>query len=90
MTASVDPVDKAREKAEKSGVKFPVGLGLSARDFSEATGAFYDAEKGFLHAAGFILRPDGRIASAVYSTGAIGRLTASDCLAWVGFMMGKG
>ena len=46
------------------------------------------AEK-FFHATGFILKPDGVVASAVYSTGPIGRFTAADALAVVNFLSKK-
>jgi len=45
------------------------------------TGAFFQPEKSFLHATGFIIDPQGKVVVAVYSSGPIGRLTATDCLA---------
>ncbi len=38
-------------------------------------GHWYDPGKKFLHATGFIVKPDGVVAPAVYSTGPIGRFT---------------
>ena len=64
--------------AEK--LAFPVAYGLQAREFAAQTGAFFNAAKNYLHATGFLLDPSGTVLSAVYSTGAIGRLTASDAL----------
>lgn len=75
--------------AHKSGVEFPVGYNLDPVGISRTTGAFYDSEGGFLHAAGFIVSPDGRTAMAVYSTGPLGRLTPEDSLAWIKFKMGQ-
>ncbi len=66
-----------------------MGFGLDAVNISRATGAFYDAEGGFLHAAGFIVSPDGKIALAVYSSGPLGRLTSQDSLGWIKFKMGQ-
>ncbi len=37
-------------------------------------------EKKFLHATGFLIRPENRVAVACYSTGAVGRLVAKDVL----------
>ena len=47
-----------------------------------ATGAFYDAEdeEPYLHATSFILNESGKVETAVYSTGSVGRLTAEDAL----------
>jgi len=42
-----------------------------------------------LQAAGFIVRRDGTVALAAYSTGAIGRLVAADCLGLIDFYAKK-
>lgn len=83
FAASVDNLDDAQKTIERHKLTFPVAYGLSARDFSERTGAFFDEQKGHLHATGFLIAPDGTVATAVYSTGAIGRLTAADTLAMI-------
>lgn len=62
-----------------------MAYGLNARDFAAKTGAFFDEGKGYIHATGFILRPDGKIENAVYSTGPIGRLTAADTLTLIDY-----
>lgn len=80
IAASVDPLEKAREFAEKIGVTYGVGYGLNAEEISRATGAFYEKERKFLQATGFVLRPDMTVAVASYSTGQIGRLAARDAL----------
>jgi hypothetical protein len=77
---SVDPEDKAGEMAAKHEASFPVGFGVDAVSISSGTGCFYEAGKGFLHATGFILDPDGTIVIGVYSTGPLGRLEAETCL----------
>ena len=59
---------------------YPVAYGVDAEEVSRLTGAFYQAEKGFLHATGFLFNRKGTIKVAAYSTGPIGRLTAEDCL----------
>jgi alkyl hydroperoxide reductase subunit AhpC len=80
IAASVDPIEKAKEFVEKIGVAFPVGYGLNAEEISRVTGAFYEKEKKFLHATGFIIRPDKTIVNACYSSGPIGRFSARDSL----------
>jgi alkyl hydroperoxide reductase subunit AhpC len=85
IAASVDPMEKARETIEKIGVTYSVGYGMIAEEIARVTGAYYEKEKQYLHATGFLLRPDKRIAVACYSTGPIGRLVARDALNLVRF-----
>jgi peroxiredoxin len=80
IAGSVDPVDKARETAEKSGITYPVAYGMDVEEISEITGAFYDNERKYLHATGYLIRPDNTIEVACYSTGPIGRFAAKDIL----------
>jgi peroxiredoxin len=87
--ASVDPEGKAEEMVREHSLGFTVGWGLDPFTVSSLTGAFYEEEKGFLHATGFVIDPEGRIVNAVYSTGPIGRLTAGDCLAKISFEMDR-
>lgn len=80
ITGSVDPLDKTKEYIEKLGITYPVAYGMNAKAFSDLTGAFYDKEKEFLHATGFIIRPNNTIEVAVYSTAMVGRFVAQDVL----------
>lgn len=89
IAGSVDPVEKAVEAVEKSGVTYPVAYGLAAEEVSRVTGAFYDREKKFLHATGFLVRPDNTIEVACYSSGPIGRFMPKDVLKLVKFYKGK-
>ena len=89
IAASVDPIEKAKEFVEKIGVTYPVGYGLHAEEISRVTGAFYEKERKFLHATGFVIRPDKTIANACYSSGPIGRLTARDTLSLIKFYKSK-
>jgi len=71
---------------EAEGVDFPVGYGLVAADVARILGSFYqpDDERPFLHPADFIIRPDGTIDGATYSSSAPGRLTAADAIRMIG------
>jgi alkyl hydroperoxide reductase subunit AhpC len=80
LAASVDTEEDARKSVNELALSYPIGYGLSAQEISALTGAFFEAQKKYLHATGFILRPDGAVAHAVYSTGPIGRYTAADAL----------
>ncbi len=83
VAASVDSQADAQEMRDKESLSFPVAYGLQTREFAAQTGAFFEGEKNYLQPAGFLLDPTGLVITAVYSTGAIGRLTASDVLGTV-------
>ena len=85
IAASVDSMDKALETVDKLEIAYPVGYGLSAEEVSRVTGAYYEKEKGYLHATDFLLRPEKTVAVASYSTGPIGRFVANDVLKLVKF-----
>lgn len=80
VAASADSLEDARKSVERKNLTFPVAYGLDARAVAAMTGAFFDDVRGFLHATGFIIRPDGKVDEAVYSTGPIGRFTPADTL----------
>ena len=82
----MDRPDQAKGTIERLGLAFPVACGLDPREVSVRTGAFFEKEPGILQAAGFIVRRDGTVALAAYSTGAIGRLVAADCLGLIDFL----
>lgn len=88
--ASVDPVDNVRSLKEGLRVRFPMYAEVDAAAVSAATGAHMQTgDKTFLHATGFLINPEGLIINAVYSTGPIGRFTASEILRKVRFEMDK-
>lgn len=81
VAASVDSQQEALETIEELKLSYPVAYGLKSREIAKQTGAFFSEAKEYLHATGFILDADGKVAEAVYSTGPIGRLTAEDAVA---------
>ena len=87
IAASVDTLEHARETVEHYNISFRVGYGLNAEEVSAKTGVFYEGKEKYLHAAGFIINPEGRVAEGVYSTLAIGRLVANDCLGLIDHFM---
>ncbi len=86
----MDPIEKAKEMIDRHEFTFPVGYGLNAEEISRITGAYYDKEEMYLHAMGFLLRPDKTILIACYSSGAIGRLVAKDVLRLARYFKGGG
>jgi peroxiredoxin len=80
VALSTDPLERAEEMVSRCALAFPVGYGLPLVPTAATLGAFYEERRGILHATGFLLRRDGTIAVASYSSGAIGRLVADDVL----------
>lgn len=83
VSVSVDDREKSEALIEKHKLGFAVGYGADARSVSAATGAFVNDDPVCLQATGFVLNPEGRIVTAVYSTRAIGRLLPDDVLGFV-------
>jgi peroxiredoxin len=80
VAASTDPLDKARETVTEQALTFPVGYGLPLKETAATLGAFYEERRGVLQSTGYVIRPDGTIAVAQYSSGPIGRLVWQDVL----------
>jgi len=80
IAASTDPQEKTAETVAELGLSMPVGYGLPVRETAATLGAFFEEGRGFLHATGFVVKPDRTIAVAQYSTGPIGRLVWQDVL----------
>jgi peroxiredoxin len=85
VALSVDGRQDAMKTVEELNLRFPVCYGLDARQTGEAIGGYIntEADPAYLQPASFILRPDGRIALAVYSSGSVGRLTGEDAVAFI-------
>lgn len=83
IAASSDSEEDARETVEQLGLHYTVLYGLDAEATSEAIGCYTGERKGRPHIqpAAFVLKRDGTVAHAVYSTGKVGRLTAEDAIA---------
>jgi peroxiredoxin len=86
VSISTDDRPTSEALVESHKLSFPVGYGADARAVSAATGAFINDDPAFLEATGFVLDPEGRILTAVYSTGAIGRLLPDDVLGFVRYL----
>jgi peroxiredoxin len=67
-------------------LNFPVGFGVKADEISAATGAYVAEGAAYLQSTGFVLDKTGRILTAVYSSGAIGRLVPDDVAGFVRYI----
>ena len=82
---SVDALDEARGTVQGEGLTYPILHTLPLLETAETLTAFYETRRSILHATGYVVRPDRRIAVVCYSTGPIGRLEPEDVLRAVRF-----
>lgn len=82
VALSVDDEEGAREMMEEVGAGFPLLYGLDVDEMEERIGAYVEkgGEREHLQPAQFILKPDGTVALASYSSGPVGRLDAEEAL----------
>lgn len=80
VALSVDPLEKAKEMAERTSATFPIGYGLKVPEDADKVGAYWEARRGIVHATNFTIDSDGKILQACFATGPIGRITAADAL----------
>lgn len=86
---SVDNKADAATLVEKHSLNFPVGYGINAEKIAVSTGAYVNDSPRYLQSTGFVLDPDGKVITAVYSSGAIGRLVAEDVIGFVRYVKSK-
>ena len=89
VTASVDSLEDATTMRAEEGISFPIGHSLDMNDVASRYGAFFNPDRGILHATGFAVNEDGTIAHAAYSTGSIGRLDAKASLRAIDYMISQ-
>src|SRR6266508_697513 len=62
VTRSQDPLEKATETMKEHSLGFPVGYALPLRETASTLGAFFEEQRGFFQATGFVVKPDRTIA----------------------------
>jgi peroxiredoxin len=86
VALSVDDEAASAALVDKLGLDFPIGFGAKADEISAATGAYVAEGAAYLQSTGFVLDRSGRILTAVYSSGAIGRLVPDDVAGFVRYV----
>lgn len=86
VAISVDDEATGAALVEKRKIAFPVGHSADADAVAAATGAFTNADPKYLQSTGFVLAPDGTVLTAVYSSGAIGRLVPDNVVGLVRYL----
>ena len=89
VALSVDDKATTVGTIEKFNLSFPVGHSANAETVASITGAYTNDSPRYLQATGFLLAPDGKILSAVYSSGPLGRLVAEDVVGMVAYLKSK-
>ncbi len=79
----MDSEEDAQKTAQRNKLAFPVLYELDAREMVATIGTYISEKKLYLHATGFVLRPDKTIELAAYSNGPISRITAEDAIAMI-------
>jgi peroxiredoxin len=86
VAVSVDDEAASTALVDKMRLNFTVGFGVKADTISAATGAYVAEDGTYLQSTGFVLDRRGRILTAVYSSGAIGRLVPADVAGFVRYI----
>jgi peroxiredoxin len=86
---SVDDEPTSRTLVEKLKLGFAIGHSAPLEEISRATGAFVNDSPRHFQTTGFVLDPAGRVVTAVYSSGAIGRLVADDVAGLVRYLKSR-
>ena len=82
VAASVDSIEKAKEVAAE--LSFPVGYGVT-RAIADQLGSWWEERRGIIQPSEFLVTAEGKIRSATYSSGPIGRVDAADVITLVAF-----
>ncbi len=83
---SVDDGTTSAALVDKLKLGFPVGHSAPVDAIARATGARVNESPRYFQTTGFVLDPAGRVVTAVYSSGAIGRLVPDDVAGLVRYL----
>jgi peroxiredoxin len=86
LAASVDPLEKAAEV--QGTLSFPIAYGVT-RDQATMIDAWWEDRRSIIQPSEFVLDGSGKVLSATYSTGPVGRMDAGDALRLVKFIEKK-
>ena len=82
IAATAEPLEKAQEVAEK--IAFPVAYGVT-NDQANQLGSWWEDRRQLIQPSNFVLNGSGKVLSATYSSGPIGRLEAADAIRFIEF-----
>ncbi|MFT5172482.1 MAG: peroxiredoxin [Gammaproteobacteria bacterium] len=82
IAATTEPLEKAQEVAAK--IAFPVAYGVT-RAQADQLGAWWEERRQIIQPSNFVLNDSGKVLSATYSTGPVGRLDVADAIRFIEF-----
>lgn len=83
---SVDDEATAQALVDKHHLPFAVGHSADADHVAATIGSYVNDEPRYLQSTGFVLTPEGDVLTALYSSGAIGRLVPDDVAGLVAYV----
>ena len=86
VALSVDDEATSKALVDRLHLSFPVGFGANSDNIAALTGAYLAEDSAYIQSTGFVLDRRGRILTAVYSSGAIGRLVPDDVAGFVKYV----
>lgn len=87
VSFSADSLESAQKVVQENRLEFPIGYGASVEMAARVLGVYYEAAPvPYLQSAGFVLQSSGKVLTAVYSAGPLGRLLAQDVLGFVQYI----
>ncbi len=86
MALSVDSEEHAQKMVQDHNLTFPVLYELDAREMAGTIGAYISENKTYMHATGFVLRPEKTIELSGYSSGPISRISAVDAISMIKYL----
>src|SRR5512132_1760495 len=86
VALSVDDEATTSALVKTHGLRFPVGHSVDVDRVAAVTGAYTNASPKYFQSTGFVLDPEGRVITAVYSSGAIGRLVPADVVGFIRYV----
>ena len=82
VAASTDNLENSTAIA--ADLPFPVAHGVT-RDQADTLGSWWEDRRGLIQPSDFILNHEGKVLSATYSSGPIGRVEAVDSVRFIAF-----
>jgi peroxiredoxin len=82
VAASTDNLENSTAIA--ADLPFPVAHGVT-REQADTLGSWWEDRRGLIQPSDFILNHEGKILSATYSSGPIGRVEAEDAVRFIAF-----
>lgn len=86
VALSVDDAAASEELVAKRRLNFAVAHSADADGVAAAIGSYVNDEPHHLQSTGFVLGPDGAVLTAVYSSGALGRLLPEEAVGLVKYL----